>query len=85
MPRRLKFKIWGLSDVLEKTYEDHFFYFQQPLVASIDLGGQKLLISKISLSRGFQNGMTLTHWIKIEASRTSRSFDSDLFKFSEKV
>ena len=35
--------------------------------------------------RGFQNGMTLAFWIKIEVSRASRSFESDLTRFSEKV
>ena len=42
-------------------------------------------IFKMGVSRGFQNGMTLAFWIKIEVSRTSRSFDSDLSKFSAKV
>ena len=34
---------------------------------------------------GFRNGMTLAYWIKIEVSRASRSFESDLTRFSEKV
>ena len=41
--------------------------------------------SFIKTSRGFRNGMTLAYWIKIEVSRASRSFESDLTRFSEKV
>ena len=41
--------------------------------------------SFIRTPRGFQNGMTLAFWIKIEVSRASRSFESYLTRFSEKV
>ena len=44
-----------------------------------------ILQSFIRTPRGFRNGMTLAYWIKIEVSRASRSFHSDLTKFSEKV
>ena len=43
------------------------------------------LFFEMCMSRAFQNGMTLTYWIKIEVSRAPRSFDSDLSQFSEKV
>ena len=38
--RKLKFKIWGQSDFLEKSYEAPFFDFKWPLAASNGLGGQ---------------------------------------------
>ena len=41
--------------------------------------------SFIRTPRAFRNGMTLAYWIKIEVSRASRSFESDLTRFSEKV
>ena len=45
----------------------------------------QIVQSFIRTPRGFQNGMTLAYWIKIEVSRASRSFKSDLTRFSEKV
>ena len=45
----------------------------------------QIVQSVIRTPRGFRNGMTLAYWIKIEVSRASRSFLSDLTKFSEKV
>ena len=44
LSRRLKFKIWGPSDYTLKSYEDHFFNFQRPLAASIDLRGPKAFV-----------------------------------------
>ena len=44
-----------------------------------------ILQSFIRTPRGFRNGMTIAHWIKIEVFRASRSFESDLTRFSEKV
>ena len=41
--------------------------------------------SFIRTPRAFRNCMTLAYWIKIEVSRASRSFESDLTRFSEKV
>ena len=38
--RRLKFKIWGLSDHTLKSYETKIFKLWQPLAASNGLGGQ---------------------------------------------
>ena len=43
-----------------------------------------ILQSFIRTPRGFRNGMTLAYWIKIEVFRASRSFESDLTRFSEK-
>ena len=44
--------IWGPSDFLEKSYGDHFFHFQHPLVASNDLQGlQALGISNLCVKR----------------------------------
>ena len=43
IPKKLKFKIWGPLDLVEKSYGDHFFHFQQPLVASNDLRGLQAL------------------------------------------
>ena len=40
MFRKLKFKIWGQSDFLEKSYEAPFFDFKWPLAASNDLRGK---------------------------------------------
>ena len=45
----------------------------------------QIVQSFIRTPRGFQNGMTLAYWIKIEVSRASRSLESDLTRFSEKV
>ena len=45
----------------------------------------QIVQSFIRTPRGFQNGMTLAYLIKIEVSRASRSFESDLTRFSEKV
>ena len=39
----------------------------------------------IRTPRAFRNGMALAYWIKIEVSRGSRSFESNLTRFSEKV
>ena len=41
--RRSNFKIWGLSDFTEKSYENHF-HVQRPLAASIDLRGSKAFV-----------------------------------------
>ena len=45
----------------------------------------QIVQSFIRTPRGFRNGMTLAYWIKIEVSRASRSLESDLTRFSEKV
>ena len=45
----------------------------------------QIVQSFIRTPRGFQNGMTLAYWIKIEVSRACRSLESDLTRFSEKV
>ena len=37
---RLKFKIWGLSDLDKKSYKTKNFKLWQPLAASNGLGGQ---------------------------------------------
>ena len=41
--------------------------------------------SFIRTPRAFKYGMTLAYCIKIEVSSTTRSFESDLTRFSEKV
>ena len=45
----------------------------------------QIMLSFIRTPRGFKNGMTLAYWIKIEVSRASRSLESDLTRFSEKI
>ena len=45
----------------------------------------QIVQSFIKTPRGFQNGMTLAYWMEIEVSKASRSFESDLTRFSEKV
>ena len=45
----------------------------------------QIVQSFIRTPRGFQNGMTLAYWFKIEVSRASRSLESDFTRFSEKV
>ena len=52
LPKKLKFKIWCPLDLVEKSYGDHFFHFQQPLVASNDLRGlQALEIQNLCVKR----------------------------------
>ena len=60
----------------------NFDSLQRPLMAS---EVNQLRQSFIRTPRAFRNGMTLAYWIKIEVSRASRSFESDLTRFSEKV
>ena len=55
--------------------------WQPPMTSEV----MRLLKYQIGESRAFQNGMTLAYPIKIEVSRPSRSFESDLTKFCEKV
>ena len=52
IPKKPKFKIWGPLDFADKSYEDHFFHFQEPLVASNDLRGlQAIGIQNLCVKR----------------------------------
>ena len=45
----------------------------------------QIVQSFIRTPRGFQKGMTLAYWIKIEVSRASGGFESDFSRLSERV
>ena len=84
-PKGLSLKFGVNRSIAKKVMRPKFSNFdslQRPLMAS---EVNQIEQSFIRTSRGFQNGMTLAYWIKIEVSRASRSFKSVLTRFGEKV
>ena len=53
MSQRLKFKIWGLSDLAKKSYKTKNFKLWQPLAASNDLRGQSICAELHKATKSF--------------------------------